>query len=537
MKYYPLILICAFAYFSTAAQPLIELQSYATGFSLPVSLAHAGDERLFVVQKGGIIRILDGEGQTLAQPFLNITSRVNSGASERGLLGLAFHPRYAENGYFFVNYTNTAGHSRISRFSVRPDNPDQADPDSELVLLEVSQPFSNHNGGCVLFGPDGYLYTSMGDGGSGGDPQNHGQTRMSLLGKMLRIDVDGGTPYTIPPDNPFADDDFTRDEIWALGLRNPWRFSFDRLTGDLWIADVGQNAWEEINFQPADSPGGENYGWRCYEGFAPYNTNNCAGPAAYTQPIHVYANTSSIGCSVTGGYVYRGSDFSFLYGKYIYADFCSGRFWSLEPDGQGGWTNTELLDGLNNQFVAFGEDVKGELFVAAISQGTIYRVRVNCAAQPAPVVTANENELSTADSYTAYQWLLNGQPIDGAEEALFSATESGNYAVRVVDGNGCTLTSAAVAITVTSLETLGLQSFRLAPNPFAEQLQLELNSSAGGSYRIFMQNAAGQLVFERRLQVGAVHSETISTAGLPAGAYLFTIEKEGRRLSRPLIKP
>ena len=533
---YALFLTLSFFYALASAQPLIELQVYLTGFSLPVSIAHAGDERLFIVQKGGTIRIIDGNGAALAQPFLNISARVNSAASERGLLGLAFHPDYANNGYFFVNYTNSAGNSRISRFSRSPANPNQGDPDSELILLEVNQPFSNHNGGCVLFGPDGYLYTSMGDGGSGGDPMNTGQTRSNLLGKMLRLDVDGGTPYAIPADNPFVSDNTTRNEIWALGLRNPWRFSFDRLTGDLWIADVGQNAWEEINFQPAGSPGGENYGWRCYEGFAAYNTNGCGDPAGYTQPVHVYPNNSSVGCSVTGGYVYRGSAFPFLYGKYIYADFCSGRFWSLESDGQGGWVNTELLDGANNQFVAFGEDAEGELYVAAISQGTIYRVRVNCAAQPRPEIAADVNDLSAPEGYAAYQWLLNGQPIDGAEASVYTIAETGVYAVRVVDGNGCTLVSLPLSIAVTSLETLGLQSLKLSPNPFADQFQLELASAEGGNYQIFLRNASGKLIFERRLEVGGQYSEIISTAGLPAGAYIFTIEKAGRRISRSLLK-
>lgn len=201
------------------------------------------------------------------------------------------------------------------------------DPDSEVILLTANQPFANHNGGDVHFGPDGYLYTGLGDGGSGGDPQNYSQTPTSLLGKMLRIDVNSGTPYAIPPTNPFVGSTAVANEIWALGLRNPWRFSFDRLTGDLWIGDVGQNEWEEVDFQPASSAGGENYGWRCYEGNAPYNTTGCGAVGNYVAPVAVYANTSSLGCSITGGYVYRGSQYPDLYGYYLYTDYCSGRIW------------------------------------------------------------------------------------------------------------------------------------------------------------------------------------------------------------------
>ncbi|MCB0551885.1 MAG: PQQ-dependent sugar dehydrogenase, partial [Phaeodactylibacter sp.] len=233
-----LLLVSVFLGGAIYAQPSLQLEVFASGFSLPVDIAHAGDGRLFIVEKAGRIRIIDSDGSILPQPFLDIDARVNSLASERGLLGLAFHPDYTDNGYFFVNYTNNSGDTRISRFSVSAGNANQADPNSERILLEVDQPFNNHNAGDLNFGPDGYLYIGLGDGGSADDPGNRAQNRQNLLGKMLRIDVDNGDPYSIPEDNPFAFDDFTLDEIWAIGLRNPWRFSFDRLTGALWIADV-----------------------------------------------------------------------------------------------------------------------------------------------------------------------------------------------------------------------------------------------------------------------------------------------------------
>lgn len=324
--------------------PVIDLETFATGLNQSIGLTHAGDDRLFVIEQGGRIRIVMSDGQVLPTPFLDIDARINSDANERGLLGLAFHPNYAENGYFYVNYSDNSGDTRLSRFSVSESDPNIADPDSEVILLTENQPFSNHNGGHVAFGPDGYLYTGLGDGGSGGDPDNYAQNRQTFLGKMLRIDVDNGDPYAIPPDNPFANDDFTLDEIWALGLRNPWRFSFDRETGDLWIGDVGQNAWEEIDFQPANSPGGENYGWRCYEGNTAYNLSQCGGITDLTDPIHVYQNNFSTGCSVTGGYVYRGSEFPKLQGFYLYTDYCSGRIWTLFRNNDGEWQNEGIVE-------------------------------------------------------------------------------------------------------------------------------------------------------------------------------------------------
>ncbi|MEZ5039216.1 MAG: PQQ-dependent sugar dehydrogenase [Saprospiraceae bacterium] len=373
------LLFCVFYAASGNTQSRLTLVEFARGLTKPVDISHAGDERLFIVEKNGYIRILQANGALETTPFLDIDDRVRGNESERGLLGLAFHPDYANNGYFFVNYTNNDGDTRISRFKVSANNPNQADPNSEKILLSVDQPFENHNGGELAFGPDGYLYIALGDGGSGGDPNNAGQTRTNLLGKMLRIDVNNGNPYAIPADNPFANDDFTLDEVWALGLRNPWRFSFDRLTGDLWIGDVGQGNWEEINFQLANSSGGENYGWRCYEGNAPFNTSGCPGANNLVFPIHDYSSNFTIGCSVTGGFVYRGSAFPDLYGHYVYTDYCSGRIWSIVPDGEGGWTNTEWLDGSNSQYSSFGEDQNGELYLAAIGGGQIFRVVDQCA--------------------------------------------------------------------------------------------------------------------------------------------------------------
>ena len=323
-----------------------------------------------------MIRVVDPGGHVLQEAFLDISSRVNATRSEEGLLGLAFHPDFENNGEFYVNYTDFRDLTVISRFKVFAGEPFRADPDSEEQILKFSQPFNNHNGGDLAFGPDGYLYIASGDGGSANDPFNNGQTGTTLLGKILRIDVNDTIKYRIPVDNPFIGNAGVLDEIWALGLRNPWRISFDRHTGDFWMGDVGQDTWEEINYQPAASPGGHNYGWRCYEGNHEFMTGSCQPASSYDFPIFEYNNNKTqAGCSITGGYVYRGSDYPEMQGWYLYSDYCSGKFWALWPEDT---TNISLGDFGNNQFATFGEDDDGELYAAAIQAGTIYKIGVVC---------------------------------------------------------------------------------------------------------------------------------------------------------------
>jgi glucose/arabinose dehydrogenase len=351
------------------AQPVVALEPVTGGFSQPVAIAHAGDARLFIVEQNGLVRIYDPP-QVRTQPFLDIRPLVfNSG--ERGLLGLAFHPRYAENGFFYVNYVDRGGDTVIARFSRSATDANRADAGSLRVLLQVDQPFGNHKGGQLEFGPDGYLYIGLGDGGSGGDPDNRAQNRNELLGKMLRIDVDNGTTYGIPPSNPFVGQAGTRPEIWALGLRNPWRFSFDRFTGDLWIADVGQGEWEEINFQPATSIGGENYGWRRMEGSHCFNPQTGCDTGNLVRPVIEYDHDH--GCSVTGGYVYRGTRSRRLTGMYIYGDFCSQTIWGARPDATGQLVSQVLIQN-PGPISTFGEDVNGEVYVADYSEGNLYRI-------------------------------------------------------------------------------------------------------------------------------------------------------------------
>jgi glucose/arabinose dehydrogenase len=343
------------------------LQQVAQGYSDPVVVTGArdGSGRLLVVEQQGRILIVGGG------VFLDIASLVDSSGNEQGLLGLAFHPDFANNGYFYVNYTHDpAGTNpdltRVSRFEVSAGDPDTADPSSEKILLSFDQTAPNHNGGDLHFGPDGYLYIATGDGGGGEDPNDHGQSLDTLLGKVLRIDVDIGDPYGIPQDNPFVGDGDALDEIWAYGLRNPWRFSFDRLNGDLFIGDVGQQVREEIDLQRASSGGGENYGWSCMEGDLVQDFNPCDG-APLTAPILVYGHNPE--CSVTGGFLYRGN-IGGLHGRYVFGDYCSGVIW-FASESAGVWS-AEVFQDTAMDISSFGEGDDGELYVLDHDGGVVY---------------------------------------------------------------------------------------------------------------------------------------------------------------------
>ncbi|HEY5805754.1 MAG TPA: PQQ-dependent sugar dehydrogenase [Candidatus Saccharimonadales bacterium] len=350
--------------------PKIELVKVATGLSEPTAIAataDTNDKRLFVAEQGGTIQTVKADGTLETTPFLDIKSKIKSGG-EMGLLGLAFHPKVADNNYFFVNYTDKNQNTIVARYSIAKST-GRADPKSEKVLLKIKQPYTNHNGGSLAFGPDGYLYIGMGDGGSGGDPENRTQDKNDLLGKILRINVDGDS-YTTPSNNPFAQGG-GKPEIWALGLRNPWRFSFDIKTGDMYIADVGQGSYEEINIQKTTSKGGMNFGWRCYEGTHKFNTEGCQQASDYTQPAIEYDHSENR-CSVTGGYVYRGAKFPALTGKYFYSDYCGGQVY-YASESSGTWTTTTAAT-TSYKPSTFGQDSSGELYLADYATGTIYHI-------------------------------------------------------------------------------------------------------------------------------------------------------------------
>jgi glucose/arabinose dehydrogenase len=353
---------------------LYQWEKVLGGFRLPVFLTGAGDGsgRLFIVTQPGVISVIR-DGVILDTPFLDIQEQVSkpdqSGYyGERGLLGLAFHPRFHENGYFYVNYTDRDGNTVIARYTAIP-TADQADPLSEVRLLLVEQPYVNHNGGMLAFGPDGYLYIGLGDGGSAGDPLGNGQSLETWLGKILRIDVDRGEPYAVPADNPFASQG-GKPEIWAYGLRNPWRFSFDSLSGDLYIGDVGQAEWEEVDFLAAGSPGGVNFGWDYREGGHAYE-GEPSGSLSLNDPVAEYSH--DLGCSITGGVVYRGMNLPEWQGVYLYGDYCNGNIWGLLRSPDGTWQN-QLLFATGISISSFGVDEAGEIYLLDLRLGELYRL-------------------------------------------------------------------------------------------------------------------------------------------------------------------
>ncbi|MDQ7818137.1 MAG: PQQ-dependent sugar dehydrogenase [Melioribacteraceae bacterium] len=400
-------------------------------FEQPVDFQYPddGSNRLFVVSQPGTIYVFENNNSVTAKKvFLDIRDKVLFGG-EQGLLGLAFHPDYKNNGYFYINYTTSnPRRTVVSRFKVSSTDPDAADRSSELILLTVDQPYSNHNGGQTSFGPDGYLYISLGDGGSGGDPQNYAQNLRSLLGKILRIDVNnrsGNLNYNIPNDNPFkGNTNNLREEIYAFGLRNVWKFSFDLPTGKLWAADVGQNAWEEINI----IENGKNYGWRIMEGNHCYNPATNCNTTNLTMPVWEYGRNDQGGYSITGGYVYRGSSASELNGKYIYGDFVSGNIWSLELIGSN--ATNKLLFSTNHSISTFGMDQNNELYFANYSTGRIYKFRG----------TSTKVGLNLMpQSYKLFQNYPN--PFNPATKISFEIPREGNVSLKIYDTLGTEVTT------------------------------------------------------------------------------------------------
>lgn len=467
MKTLYLSLIClamALVSYTQTNLTQIDLVSFASGFNNSIGIYSAGDDRMFILEQNqSDIEIVDLNGNYIGT-FLDLSALTSTGG-ERGLLGLAFHPNYQVNGKFYVNYTNSSGDTVIAEYSVSGDE-DVADASSGVILMTITQDFSNHNGGHIAFGPDGYLYIGMGDGGSGGDPNNRAQTLSSLLGKMLRINVPGDGTYSSPADNPYVGDGAVPDEIWSLGLRNPWKFSFDALTGDMWIGDVGQNQLEEIDMEPFGTPGGTNYGWRCMEGFSPYNNSGCGG-LTLTDPVADYSHGSPYNfCSITGGIVYRGSTYDNMYGHYFFTDYCDGSIYTLYPDGVGGFVETEVSSDGNFGYVAFGEDVNKELYLVD-NGGTIYKVTDPCDYFDLSI-SSNGTELtaSTADNY---QWYLNGNAIASATNSSYTPVTDGEYYCKGVNNDGCVAYSNSLNLAAGGIYVLGCtQECSSSYNPLAQ---------------------------------------------------------------------
>ncbi|MBS1546569.1 MAG: PQQ-dependent sugar dehydrogenase [Bacteroidetes bacterium] len=496
----------------------IALHTWATGLDGPVFVANAGDSRLFVVNRPGTIKVITDSMQVLPAPFLDITSQVNSDASEQGLLGMAFDPGYATNGFFYVYYIHGsgAGTSRISRFHVSSD-PNLADPASEVVLYTVAQPYWNHNGGCLQFGPDGYLYCGFGDGGSGNDPNGNGQNMNVPLAKMIRIDVSQhDSTYAIPADNPFVGAQDTLPEIWASGLRNPWRYSFDRLNGDLWIGDVGQNAWEEVDHWPAANGGGANFGWRCREGFVAtpgVSQAGCSSDGPFTDPVAAFNHGSQGWCSVIGGYVYRGTQFPHLYGKYIFTDYCSGDFLTFGANND---VDTLLMTG-NSGYSGFGEDMDGELYVTDVDHGTVKKI-VDACPMADPVATFDGTALTSTPG-NSWQWLLNGVPVPGATGQSFVPQANGTYQVRVNLGSPCILVSAGVVVNTVGVAEHG--GFHPAVYPQPAQSRLDLRyEGVKPAYTVMVMDVLGKTLQTLEWR-GADALLSIDVSGVAPGSYLL----------------
>lgn len=496
------VFVFLFLSFLSKAQA-VKIETLAQGLLYPVCIQNSGlpnDDRLFVLEKRGRIKIVNrNTGVVNPVPFLDIYNKVypiTTQFDERGLLGMAFHPNYASNGYFYVNYITPTGRTIISRFQVSAFA-DTALSTSEQIILNIRQPFSNHNGGNLMFGPhDGYLYIALGDGGGSGDPGNRAQNVDSLLGKTLRIDVNNPNPpyYFSAPENPFYGATPGRDEIFDWGLRNHWRCSFDRITHDMWSADVGQSVEEEINFRSRCDTVGHNYGWRCYEGNVPYNTAGCQPQNAYVAPVFSYSH--NLGCSVTGGYVYRGALEGGLFGKYLFTDYCQGRIWATQPNGLGGWTTIQLPQTtaqINNNFSSFGEDIYGELYMAGIGSGRIYTLK-DTACQPVAHIVAPDTIYRCGGNFVilpainnpalTYTWSLlgagNWSIVQGQGTAtMIAAIDLNSNAKFVLSvSNGTCIANSRTITVITSASISGLDSLYCDNmNPVALS-----GSPAGGIY-------------------------------------------------------
>ena len=523
---------------ATIGQYDLSLNQIASGYDRPCEIVNAGDERLFIVQQPGIVDILLPDGTQIDEPFLDIQTSVNDFGFEQGLLGLAFAPDYCTSGEFYVNYTTFIGnddYTRISRFTVNPENENDALEDSEEVLMEFEQDFSNHNGGQLVFGPDGYLYIATGDGGSGGDPLGRAQDIMSHLGKLLRIDV-STDPYSIPETNPFAFDDFGLDEIWAFGLRNPWKIAFDSETGDLFMADVGQSSIEEVNFQQANSMGGENYGWKCFEGTDTYSSSgNCSDITGTIFPVFEYDHTN-IGngqrCSITGGEVYRGESFPSLNGRYIFTDWCSGEYWVLW-EAFGEW-QTSFGDQLETNITSFGTDIWGELYAINGSDGTISQVIEGNGEFLDHIQFDGGTMLESLLSGESYAWYLNGELLEGQNSQSIEIDQIGTYFLEITSEGGCLITTSEIEVeALNTVDRDVLKNFSLFPNPASETVFVEIefvNSLKEGVELELYDNLGRRVAGTRTSQSGLVEMEV---QNLPAGVYIVVLRGE---LSKPIAR-
>lgn len=515
----------------------IQLENFATGLQSPVDIAHCRDERLFVVEQAGRIMIVAPDGSVADTPFLDIQERVNDSGGEQGLLGLAFDPEYSTNGRFYVNYIAGTGNgtTRISRFTVTND-PNVADPASEEILYTMVQPASNHNGGDLDFGPDGYLYFALGDGGSANDPWNNGQNLTNnAAGDLVRIDVSGEAGFTVPPTNPWVGlGNDTLPEIWGSGLRNPWRFGFDAETGDLWIGDVGQYEWEEVDFWPAGDNSGPNFGWRCYEGniLTPDIDDDCPAASEFVAPVSVHPHAGDGWCSVIGGRVYRGSEFPRLQGRYIYTDHCPTPYFSLRPNGSGGWIREQIRTGNGGVGTScIAENSALELFVANVNNGTIKRIVDQCP-MPAPVITPNGYQITStpADTYT---WFVDGQAIPGSNTQTIVPQVAGMYHVVAGFGTPCSLASDTVQVIATAIGGAAEATFTVSPIPARDRLNLDQLPHAVAQVELL--DLSGRITLAHPINGG--QRTSLDVSGLNSAHYVLRLmDAQGNVLKQRTIQ-
>lgn len=503
------------------SQTNVELIPWGETYNQPIDMVPWIGDDFILIEKAGKVKTIDEEGNLLNM-ILDIKDHIANAGGERGLLGLTLHPSYPATPYVYLNHTDENNNTAVVRYIFHPDS-SRIDPMTRKVILSVAQPYGNHNGGCIAFGPDGYLYIGMGDGGSGGDPENRAQNLTSLLGKMLRIDVDRGDSYAIPEDNPFKDVDNAQPEIWSYGWRNPWRFSFDRINGDMWVGDVGQNAVEEISFEAGNAEGGLNYGWRCYEGDERYNkSDDCDG--SYVDPVITRKHTMG-DRSITGGYRYRGP-VAGMDKRYFFADYVSGNIY-MAILGDANSPKVETIETIDkkNSIASFAQDKEGNLFALSLS-GQIYKIFLKCNID-VPVLQQEPTgkysiEVENDSLYEQYIWYFSETSdqkedfiaLDTTDNPVFNNLQDGNYYVTVVDSNGCQSDSDILNILISSTNAMDFYDIKIFPNPASDYLKI-VTEKVLHQTRIEIRNSSGQLIKSLESSLPGI----IPLVNIPSGAY------------------
>jgi len=528
-----ILLLSLFTASPASAQEPVELELVPwANLARAIDLDFDSEGRIYVARQMGNIDIVADSATVLAPSFLDISSRVVY-SGERGLLGFALDPDYAQNGHFYINYVHPSGPfgtSRISRFTRDVTDPNRADPASEVVLIALEQPNAIHQAGGLAFGPDGYLYCALGDGGGADDPNDYGQDPTTLFGTVLRIKPEADGTYSIPPDNPFAGSpNGERPEIWAYGLRNPFRIGIDPLNGDLWIAAVGPQRWEEIDRWPGGLNTGPNFGWRCYEGGEEFNLSTCLPEAEHVFPVAVKGHPVTGGdfCAIIGGEVYRGGLWPRFQGRYFYSDYCVGGIWTLTPDGLGGYTDQLAAPMAFTGNSAFAVKPTGEFFMTNATQGRLFQLRDRCP-MDRPVITPDGNELIAPEG-ASYAWFVDGVAFPDGDTQVIYAYLTGNYTVRVTYANGCIKESEPYFHLSTGTRGTVAEGLRISPNPTDGLLEVGL-PSVWTHADVLVTDLCGKAC-KASMQVSRTGAFQLDARGLVPGTYLLSVS-DGRSAPR-----